>query len=110
GAPRSVPACVGTKEFVAAVPHWLRLRTPGRDTVLFPHVSYPSYAMGATLAGCRAVPYATLAAIAEADAARPLCLWVNSPANPTGELADLAAAAAWGRARGVPVLSDECYI
>jgi aspartate/methionine/tyrosine aminotransferase len=105
-----VAACVGTKEFVAGVPHWLRLRTPGRDTVLFPHVSYPSYAMGATLAGCRAVPYATLDGIDEADAARALCLWVNSPANPTGELADLAAAAAWGRARGVPVLSDECYI
>ena len=34
---------------------------------------------------------------------------MNSPANPTGELLDLAAAAAWGRARGVPVLSDECY-
>src|SRR5206468_5960166 len=38
-----------------------------------------------------------------------LCVWVNSPSNPTGELHDLAAAAAWGRAHGVPVLSDECY-
>ncbi len=103
-------ACIGTKEFVAGVPHWLRLRTPGRDTVLYPAISYPSYAMGATLAGCRAVPYATLADIEEGDAERALCLWVNSPANPTGELTDLPAAAAWGRARGVPVLSDECYI
>jgi aspartate/methionine/tyrosine aminotransferase len=48
--------------------------------------------------------------IAPGDAARALCLWVNSPGNPTGELANLAAAAAWGRRRGVPVLSDECYI
>ena len=32
-----------------------------------------------------------------ADAARALCLWVNVPGNPTGELADLGAAAAWGR-------------
>ena len=31
------------------------------------------------------------------------------PANPTGALADLGAAAGWGRAHGVPVLSDECY-
>jgi aspartate/methionine/tyrosine aminotransferase len=88
----------------------LRLRTPGRDTVLYPEISYPSYAMGATLAGCRAVPYASLEAIDPADAARALCLWVNSPANPTGDLTDLSAAAAWGRAHAVPVLSDECYI
>ena len=80
-APADVAACVGTKEFVAGVPHWLRLRDPGRDTVLYPEVSYPSYAMGATLAGCRAVPYRSLDAIDEADAARALCLWVNSPAT-----------------------------
>jgi succinyldiaminopimelate transaminase len=105
-----VAACVGTKELVAGVPQWLRLRRPDRDTVLYPAISYPTYAMGATLAGCRAVPYRTLAEIDEEDAARALCLWVNVPANPTGEIADLGAAAAWGRARGVPVLSDECYV
>ena len=108
--PQHVGACMGTKEFVAGVPHWLRLRTPDRDTVLYPRISYPSYAMGATLAGCRAVPYATLADVDPADAERALCAWVNSPANPTGELDDLPAVAAWGRAHGVPVLSDECYI
>ena len=108
--PQHLAACMGTKEFVAGVPHWLRLRTPDRDTVLYPRISYPSYAMGATLAGCRAVPYATLDDVDPADAERALCLWVNSPANPTGALDDLPAAAAWGRARGVPVLSDECYI
>ena len=103
-------ACMGTKEFVAGVPHWLRLRTPDRDTVLYPRISYPSYAMGATLAGCRAVPYAALDDVDPGDAERALCVWVNSPANPTGGLDDLPAAAAWGRAHGVPVLSDECYI
>ena len=108
--PQHLAACMGTKEFVAGVPHWLRLRSPERDTVLYPRISYPSYAMGATLAGCRAVPYATLADVDPGDAARALCVWVNSPANPTGELDDLAAAAAWGRAHDVPVLSDECYI
>jgi len=109
-APGDVAACIGTKELVAGVPQWLRLRRPDRDTVLYPAISYPTYAMGATLAGCRAVPYTDLAAITADDAARALCLWTNVPANPTGELADLGAAAAWGRARGVPVLSDECYV
>jgi succinyldiaminopimelate transaminase len=104
-----VAACVGTKEFVVNVVSYLRLRTPDRDTVLYPSISYPSYEMGAILGGCRAVPFDDLAGVDEADAARALCLWVNSPANPTGELTDLGAAAAWGRAHGVPVLSDECY-
>jgi succinyldiaminopimelate transaminase len=109
-APSTVAACVGTKELVAGMPQWLRLRTPDRDTVLYPAISYPTYAMGATLAGCRAVPYRTLDDIGEDDAARALCVWVNVPGNPTGALADLGAAAAWGRARGIPVLSDECYV
>lgn len=115
-APESVAACVGTKELVAGLPHWLRLRRPERDTVLYPAVSYPTYAMGATLAGCRAVPVPVderwqlrLDAVAEGDAARALCLWANVPGNPTGALGDLGEVAAWGRARGVPVLSDECY-
>lgn len=109
-------ACVGTKELVASLPRFLRLRRPDRDTVLHPAVAYPSYAMGATLAGCRAVPVPTddqfridLEAIDEADAARALCLWVNTPGNPAGGLDDLAAAARWGRDRDVIVASDECY-
>ena len=53
-----VGACVGTKELVAALPHLLRLRNPQRDTVLYPAIAYPSYEMGAMLAGCRAVPVA----------------------------------------------------
>ncbi len=112
-----IAACIGTKEFVATLPQWLHLRTPQRDTVLYPAVAYPTYEMGAILAGCRAVPIpptATggldLSAIDPADAARALLLWVNSPSNPTGALDDLGAAAAWGRAHGVPVFSDECYV
>lgn len=105
-----IAACVGTKELVAGMPQWLRLRAPDRDTVLYPETSYPTYAMGAVLAGCRAVPYRRFEDIASEDADRALCLWVNSPANPTGALVDLHAAAAWGRSHGVLVLSDECYI
>jgi succinyldiaminopimelate transaminase len=112
-----IGACVGTKEFVAGLPGWLKLRRPDRDTVLFPAVSYPTYAMGATLAGCRAVPVAMdahwridLGSVSDTDVERALCLWVNTPGNPAGGLDDLAAAAAWGRAHEVLVVSDECYV
>lgn len=112
-----IAACVGTKEFVATTPQYLKLRTPSRDTVLYPAVAYPTYEMGAILAGCRpvAVPMGAdgrmdLAAIDPVDAQRALLLWVNSPSNPTGALDDLEAAAAWGRRNGVPVFSDECYV
>jgi succinyldiaminopimelate transaminase len=104
-----IAACVGTKEFVASLPQYLRLRRPDLDTVLYPAISYPTYEMGATLAGARAVPYTDLDDISDDDAQRALCVWVNSPANPSGELHDLDHAAAWGRARGVLVASDECY-
>jgi succinyldiaminopimelate transaminase len=115
--PENIGASIGTKEFVAGLPQLMRLRRPDRDTVLSPSVAYPSYAMGATLGGCRSVTVAPrpngtldLDSIDPADADRALLLWVNSPSNPTGALDDLAAAAAWGRAHGVPVFSDECYI
>ena len=115
--PGNVAACVGTKELVAGTPWLLRLRSPERDTVLYPAVAYPTYALGAILAGCRpvGVPEAPdggmdLSAISDEDAARALVLWVNSPSNPTGALSDLEAAGSWGRANGVPVLSDECYV
>jgi succinyldiaminopimelate transaminase len=111
-----VGACIGTKEFVSSLPQWLRLRSPQRDTVLYPAVAYPTYEMGAIFAGCRAVPVPAspvggldLDAIADSDAARALVLWSNSPSNPTGALDDLEAVAAWGRRHQVPVFSDECY-
>jgi aspartate/methionine/tyrosine aminotransferase len=109
-------ACVGTKEFVASTAQYLRLRTPERDTVLYPAVSYPTYAMGALLGNCRPVPVRELpgggldlASIDASDAERALLLWTNTPSNPTGQLTDMAVTAAWGRERGIPVFSDECY-
>ena len=116
--PASVAACVGTKEMVASTPQYLHLRDPSRDTVLYPAVSYPTYEMGAQLGGCRAVgvpPAAEdgggldLDAVDPDDARRALVLWVSSPANPSGGLTDLRAAATWGRCHGVAVFSDECY-
>jgi succinyldiaminopimelate transaminase len=112
-----IGATIGSKEFVATLPQWLQLRTPLRDTVLYPAISYPTYEMGAILAGCRPVPVAStpdgridLDSIDPRDVDRALLLWVNSPGNPTGALDDLDAAASWGRAHGVPVFSDECYV
>lgn len=116
--PGDVALCIGTKELVAGLPAWLHLRDPSRDTVLFPELAYPTYEMGALLAGLRPVPVPVAdrfrlrldaEAISEEDAARALVLWVNSPGNPAGQVDDLAAAAAWGQRHGVLVASDECY-
>jgi aspartate/methionine/tyrosine aminotransferase len=114
--PSQIGATIGSKEFVAGLALALRLRSPERDTVLYPAVSYPSYAMGAVLAGCRAVAVPATAdfeldigAISEEDRGRALCLWVNSPANPAGVTEDLQRLAEWGRSNGVLVASDECY-
>ena len=115
--PEQIAACVGSKEFVAGLPHWLRLRNPSKDTVLYPAVSYPSYQMGALLAGCRAVAVPLdqhwrldLSAVDPADVDRALCLWSNTPGNPAGGLDDLSEVAHWGRSHQVPVFSDECYV
>lgn len=112
-----IGATIGSKEFVGTLPQWLKLRDPSRDTILYPAISYPTYAMGATLAGCRAVPVGLqpdgrldLDSIDNADADRALALWVNSPGNPSGALEDLDVVAKWGRDHGVPVFSDECYV
>jgi aspartate/methionine/tyrosine aminotransferase len=114
-----IGACVGTKELVAGLPHLLRLRNPQRDTVLYPAIAYPSYEMGAVLAGCRAVPVALdadwhldLGSVSDADAERALVLWINEPGNPSSSAAGpahFAHVAEWAGARGIVVASDECY-
>ncbi|WP_433655080.1 aminotransferase class I/II-fold pyridoxal phosphate-dependent enzyme [Nocardia sp. CA-128927] len=115
----SVAVCVGAKEFIATAPLFLRdsrAGTDARDTVLIPALGYPPYELGARLAGLR--PYRVpadsefrmrLDLLPEDVAARSLCLWVNSPANPTGVLELLTRCAEWGREHGVLVLSDEAY-
>lgn len=115
--PERIAACVGTKELIASLPRLLKLRGDEGDTVLHPAAAYPTYAAGARLAGLRAVPVPSrpggrldLDAVDASDVDRALCLWVNSPANPTGAVEDLAAVVAWGRERGVVVCSDECYV
>ncbi|NNN21372.1 MAG: aminotransferase class I/II-fold pyridoxal phosphate-dependent enzyme, partial [Acidimicrobiales bacterium] len=109
-----ISACVGTKEFVASLPHYLKLVNPAKNVVAGPKLAYPTYEMGAKLAGCDYV------GLAETDFGIDLdyldgidsllCLWINSPANPTGHLEDLERVAKWANLRGVPVISDECYM
>jgi succinyldiaminopimelate transaminase len=119
-APANIAACIGTKEMVVSLPHFLALQRPDRDTVLYPAVAYPSYDMGATLAGRRGVPvpldaewHLDVDAISDDDAKRALLLWINEPGNPSSSVADAAyleRVAEWGRAHGVVVASDECYV
>ena len=117
--PEAVVACIGTKELVASLPRALALRDPSRDTVLYPGVAYPTYEMGAKLAGLRSVPVPLddewlpdVSRVSEADAERALVLWLNEPGNPTGSSGGaehLRSVAEWARAHGAIVASDECY-
>ena len=118
--PNAVAAGIGAKELVAGIPHWLKLRRPNKTVVLHPAVSYPSYAMGAELAGCRAVGvpaddewHLDLDQISDQDADDALMLWINEPGNPSGSSADaawMARCVAWAQERDILLVSDECYI
>ncbi|HET9254423.1 MAG TPA: succinyldiaminopimelate transaminase [Pseudonocardiaceae bacterium] len=98
---------VGSKELVAWLPTLLGLG-PG-DLVAFPELAYPTYEIGARLAG------ATPARLAGDEPARPgtQLRWLNSPGNPTGEVmtADrMADVVTQARRIGAVVASDECYL
>ena len=74
-----IGAVVGTKEFVGTLPQWIRLRDPSETRCCIRPSPIPTYAMGATFAGCRpvAVPVddlgrLDLGAIAADDAVRAL--------------------------------------
>ncbi|MBH5336835.1 succinyldiaminopimelate transaminase [Streptomyces pactum] len=105
---RNVLPLVGSKEFVAALPAQLGLG-PG-DRVAFPRLAYPTYEVGARLAGAEPVAYDE---VTELDPAGLKLLWLNSPSNPTGRVLDedeLRAAVGWAREHGVLLVSDECYL
>lgn len=106
--PVAVLPTVGSKEFVALLPSLLGIG-PG-DTVVLPSVAYPTYDVGARLAGARALASDEVEAW-EGDKSVRL-VWVNSPSNPTGEVlsaARLARIVAAARKLGAIVASDECY-
>jgi succinyldiaminopimelate transaminase len=106
--PDAVLPTVGSKELVGLLPSLLRLG-PG-DVVVHPATAYPTYDVGARLAG--ATPLATDRVEDWAGREDVRLVWVNSPGNPTGEVLgveQLARVVAAAREIGAVVVSDECY-
>ncbi|MQA60420.1 MAG: succinyldiaminopimelate transaminase [Actinophytocola sp.] len=106
--PDAVLPTIGSKELVAWLPRLLGLG-PG-DVVVIPELAYPTYEVGALLAG---------ASVRRADGLtqlgpeRPGLIWLNSPSNPTGRVLGvehLRKVVEWARERGTLVVSDECYL
>ncbi|UFU02283.1 succinyldiaminopimelate transaminase [Ruania suaedae] len=106
--PDGVLPTVGSKELVATLPSLLGLGA--EDIVVVPSVAYPTYAVGARLAGAQVL----VADDAEAWAGNPAVrlVWVNSPSNPTGAVLPaehLRQVVTAARELGAVVASDECY-
>ena|ERR1022692_308023 len=106
--PDTVLPVIGTKELIAWLPTMLGCG-PG-DAVSYPELAYPTYDVGARLAG--ALPVAT----DEPDrpGGVPVQLaWLNSPSNPTGAVLPptrIRALVSWARQVGTVLASDECYL
>jgi succinyldiaminopimelate transaminase len=106
--PDAVLPLIGTKELIAALPTMLGCG-PG-DLVTYPRLAYPTYHVGALLAGAR--PLAAAGTL-EFGPERPALAWLNSPSNPTGQVLPtehLRKVASWARERGTVLASDECYL
>jgi succinyldiaminopimelate transaminase len=97
---------IGSKELVAWMPVLLGLHAG--DVVVHPTVAYPTYAVGAALAG--ATPLAS-----DDPAQWPAetkLIWLNSPGNPDGHVNSieyLTVAVARARELGAVIVNDECY-
>ena len=104
----AVMPTIGSKETVAWLPTLLGLGEG--DTVVHPELAYPTYDVGARLAGATPVAADGLASLGPA---RVSLVWVNSPSNPTGRVLGvphLRKVVQWARERGAIVISDECYL
>ncbi len=98
---------IGSKELVALLPSLLGLRSG--DAVALPLLAYPTYAVGALLAGAEPIASDSLTGLGPAPVRM---IWINSPSNPTGRVlppAHLRKVVDWARERDVLVVSDECY-
>jgi succinyldiaminopimelate transaminase len=99
---------VGSKELIASLPTQLGLG-PG-DLVVYPELAYPTYEVGAVLAGARTAATDSLTSLGPE---RVALVWVNSPSNPTGRVLPvdhLRKMVDWCRERGALLVSDECYL
>jgi succinyldiaminopimelate transaminase len=99
---------IGTKELIAWLPTLLGLGPA--DVVVVPELAYPTYDVGARLAGAQVVRADSLTQLGPLS---PALIYLNSPSNPTGRvlgLDHLRKVIGWARERGVVVASDECYL
>lgn len=106
--PANVLPTIGSKELVALAPSLLGVG--GGDIVVHPRIAYPTYDVGARLAGARPVASDDVEDWAGMSGVR--VVWVNSPSNPTGAVAsreELARVVRAARDLGAVVFSDECY-
>ena len=85
---------IGTKEFVAWLPTLLGLH--GGDVVAHPALAYPTYDLGARLAGAQPAGADSLTALGPAPVR---LIWVNSPSNPTGQVLPASTCARWSPGR-----------
>ena len=99
---------IGTKELIAWLPTLLGL---GPDDVLVvPELAYPTYEVGAQLAGAQVVRADSLTQLGPQS---PALVYLNSPSNPTGKVLGvehLRKVVGWARERGALIASDECYL
>ncbi len=105
---RNVLPVIGAKEAVAWLPTLLGLGAA--DRVGIPALAYPTYAVGAQLAGATPIVLESTTSIGPAPLA---LLWVNSPGNPTGRVlpaTHLRKLVDWCRDRRTILVSDECYV
>ena len=96
---------VGSKELVGLLPTLLQAKK-----VLIPEIAYPTYRVGAIVAGAECVAVSDDLSTWPEDAD---LVWINSPANPHGRVLDqaqLREIIAWARATKTILVSDECYI
>jgi succinyldiaminopimelate transaminase len=99
---------IGTKELIAWLPTLLGLRAA--DTVVVPELAYPTYEVGARLAGAQVLVADSLTQLGPQT---PALIYLNSPSNPTGRVLGidhLRKVVQWARERGTLVVSDECYL
>ena len=96
---------IGSKEMVAWLPTGLGLGD--KDVVVIPEVAYPTYHVGAVVAGAQVIATDDVEHVDGAS-----LIWLNTPSNPTGAVLDIermAQIVTWARSRAIPVVSDECY-
>ena len=99
---------IGTKELIAWLPTLLGLGAA--DVVVVPELAYPTYDVGARLAGAQVLRADSLTQLGPQS---PALVYLNSPSNPTGRVLGvdhLRKVVGWARERGVVVASDECYL